>query len=300
MPRSASTASPCLSPPSAARHRANRSAQDQEVKPVAPGFRVRCVLGTSYGTAETFFTAEELVLSEIAHRGVGVAESAHLAEEAREAGRYVSRTCSRASWWNPAAANALHVSLTEGKVSIGPRQPVKTSAVGPANDPLAMQLPVHHLRRRHIDPEPLGPGRAIGVVAISPAFRARAMSGSEGDRFVVEIQERVVMRLPLLMPAPAELERAGDPEVACVEADDLMAAVKDAPVARPRTPERDRFDVASWRYTITGRRHVVPVTLSNRQGSTHPAPIDPWPSSMSPFRQSATARSSGPRRETSH
>jgi hypothetical protein len=116
-----------------------------------------------------------------------------------------------------------------------------------------MQLPVHHSRRRHIDPEPLGPGRAIGVVAISPAFRARAVSGSEGDRFVVEIQERVVMRLPLLMPAPSELERAGDPEVACVEADDLVAAVKDAPVARPRTPERDRFDVTRWCYTITGR-----------------------------------------------
>jgi len=40
-----------------------------------------------YGTPETFFTAEELVLSEIAHRGVGEAESVHLAEEVREAGR---------------------------------------------------------------------------------------------------------------------------------------------------------------------------------------------------------------------
>jgi hypothetical protein len=98
------------------------------------------------------------------------------------------------------------------------------------------------------------------------------MSGSEGDRFVVEIQERVVMRLPLLMPAPSELERAGDPEIACVEADDLVAAVKDAPVARPRTPERDRFDLTSWCYTITGRRHGLPFTLINRQGSTHPAP----------------------------
>jgi hypothetical protein len=67
--------------------RANRSAQNQEVKPVAPGFRVRCVLGISYGTAETFFTAEELVLSEIAHRGIGLAESVHLAEEVREAGQ---------------------------------------------------------------------------------------------------------------------------------------------------------------------------------------------------------------------
>ena len=69
------------------------------------------------------------------------------------------------------------------------------------------------------------------------------MSGGEGDRFVVEVQERVVMRLPLLMPAASELERAGDPEVACVEADDLAAGVEDAAVARPRAPERDRFDV---------------------------------------------------------
>src|SRR6185437_8530918 len=69
-------------------------------------------------------------------------------------------------------------------------------------------------------------------------------------------------RLPLLMPAPLELERAGDPEIACVEADDLVAGVKDAPVARPRTPERDRLDVPSWCYTITGRRHGVPSHLS--------------------------------------
>jgi hypothetical protein len=41
----------------------------------------------SHGTAEAFFTAEELVLGEIAHRGVGVAERVHLAEEVREAGR---------------------------------------------------------------------------------------------------------------------------------------------------------------------------------------------------------------------
>jgi hypothetical protein len=41
----------------------------------------------SYGTAETFFTAQELVLGEVAHGGVGVAEGVHLAEEVREAGR---------------------------------------------------------------------------------------------------------------------------------------------------------------------------------------------------------------------
>jgi hypothetical protein len=67
--------------------RANRSAQNQQVKPVASGFRVRCVLGISYGTAETFFAAEELLLSETAHRGIGVAERVHLAEKVREADR---------------------------------------------------------------------------------------------------------------------------------------------------------------------------------------------------------------------
>src|SRR5690348_11313700 len=66
---------------------ANRSAQNQEVQPVASDVRVRCVLGMAYCTAETFFTAEELLLSEISHRGVGVAESVHLAEKVREAGR---------------------------------------------------------------------------------------------------------------------------------------------------------------------------------------------------------------------
>ena len=83
------------------------------------------------------------------------------------------------------------------------------------------------------------------------------MSGGEGDGFVVEVQKRVVMGLPLLMPAASELECAGDPEIACVEADDLVAGVKDAAVARPRAPKRDRFDVTRWRYTIAGRRHDV-------------------------------------------
>src|SRR4029453_200768 len=40
-----------------------------------------------YGTAETALAGEELVLGELAHCGVGVAERVHLAEEVREAGR---------------------------------------------------------------------------------------------------------------------------------------------------------------------------------------------------------------------
>jgi hypothetical protein len=52
------------------------------------------------------------------------------------------------------------------------------------------------------------------------------------------------------MPAASELERAGNPEIACVKADDLVPGVKDAAVARPRAPERDRLDVTRWRYAI--------------------------------------------------
>ena len=41
----------------------------------------------SYGTAETILAAAELVLGEIAHRGVCAAERVQLTEEVREAGR---------------------------------------------------------------------------------------------------------------------------------------------------------------------------------------------------------------------
>ncbi len=43
------------------------------------------------------------------------------------------------------------------------------------------------------------------------------MSSGEGDGLVVEVKERVVMRLPLRLPAAPELERAGDPQVGYTE-----------------------------------------------------------------------------------
>ena len=82
------------------------------------------------------------------------------------------------------------------------------------------------------------------------------MSGGEGDGFILEEKECVVVRLPLLMPAASEPEGAGDPEIACVEADDLVSRVKDAAVTGPRTSEWDRFDVTRWRYAIPGRHYV--------------------------------------------
>jgi len=71
---------------------------------------------------------------------------------------------------------------------------------------------------------------------VAAAFAARPVAGGERDRLVVEEQEGVVVRLPLLLPAPPELEGAGDPEVSGVEADDLPAAVEDAAIPRPRPP----------------------------------------------------------------
>ena len=80
-----------------------------------------------------------------------------------------------------------------------------------------------------------------------------------------------MVRLPLLMPAVSEFERAGDPQIACVEADDLLAGVKDAAVARPRTPERDRFDVTRWRYAISGPASRCSVTVHLSARTAEPA-----------------------------
>ena len=94
------------------------------------------------------------------------------------------------------------------------------------------------------------------------------MPGGEGDGLVVEEEERVVVRLPLLAPAAAELERADDPEVACVEADDLPAAVKDAAVAGPGAAQRDRLDVAQRGYAIATRCHSCTVDADLLRYST--------------------------------
>src|SRR3954447_8833624 len=79
------------------------------------------------------------------------------------------------------------------------------------------------------------------------------MSGGEGHRLVVEEEPGEVMRLPLLPPPAAELERACDPEVARVEADDLPPGMEDAAVSRPGAAQRDGHDVAHRRDSVAGR-----------------------------------------------
>src|SRR3954454_24371127 len=82
------------------------------------------------------------------------------------------------------------------------------------------------------------------------------MARSEGHGLVVEIQERVVVRLPLPPPSPAELEGAGDPEVARVEPDDPPPRMEDAAVAGPGAPKRDRHDVPQRRHAVASGRHA--------------------------------------------
>src|SRR5436189_5273562 len=77
----------------------------------------------------------------------------------------------------------------EGAVGeVGPGRGVDTPTMGPAHDPLAVQLSVHQPRRRDAHLETFGPRAPISVVALPATLRARTMSGGEGDGLVVEVQ----------------------------------------------------------------------------------------------------------------
>jgi len=92
----------------------------------------------SHGTAEAFFTAEELVLGEIAHRGVGVAERVHLAEEAREAGQ-VGLTNLLESLLVESCGRERLARVLEGREGIG-----RTSGLREPSDefdPVLLQVP---------------------------------------------------------------------------------------------------------------------------------------------------------------
>src|ERR1041385_1137536 len=93
---------------------------------------------------------------------------------------------------------------------VAPLHLVNTSQVGAANEALTMQLLVHLPRRWQMDIETCSPCGAIGVVAGVTAFAAGTVPRGKRDRLVMEIQECVVPRLPLPIPASAELERADD------------------------------------------------------------------------------------------
>jgi hypothetical protein len=88
------------------------------------------------------------------------------------------------------------------------------------------------------------------------------MPSRERNRFVMEEEERVVMRPPLLVVAAPELECTRDPKIARVEADDLPAGVENAAVPRPRPSKRNRDDVTRRRHTVLSRCHPIRLTTS--------------------------------------
>src|SRR6266568_1605750 len=129
------------------------------------------------------------------------------------------------------------------------------------HDPLSMELLVDRGYRRDPGTQPVRPCRSVGVIAFPAALRARAMPSGEGDSLVVKVQERELMRLPLLMPAAPEFERAGDPQIARVEANYLPAGMQDAAVAGPCAAKRDGHDVPHRRDPVATGRHswMLPV-----------------------------------------
>jgi hypothetical protein len=96
-----------------------------------------------------------------------------------------------------------------------------------------MKPPVHFSGRRRRATLRLGPGLFVGEVFAVPALIAGTVPRGESDRLVVEEERRPAVRDPQLAVAAAELERAGDPEVPAVEADDLASLVEDPTVAGP-------------------------------------------------------------------
>jgi hypothetical protein len=70
---------------------------------------------------------------------------------------------------------------------------------------------------------------------------------------------------PLFMPAPPELKRTGDPEVARVETENLATGVKNAAIPRPRTAKLDRFNLTHRGYTIASWHHAVHLLSSQHE-----------------------------------
>ena len=176
-----------------------------------------------------------------------------------------------------------------------PGQRVQLPPMGAAVDPLGMEPLVDLLgeQRRPVvgarDRE-----RVAELVVCRPAAeRAGAVAGGERDGLVVEEEQGEVVGLPLRKAPILEAQRAGDPEVTGMEAHHVVAAVEDASVAAPGSPQRDSDDLAERGHsvssgslvrgpeTVTGGSRAVargwsgtgvlihPVTLD---GSTHTSP----------------------------
>jgi MFS family permease len=120
------------------------SAQDQEVKPVGPGFRAACLLSVPHGAAEPFLAAQELLVGEVAHDGVGAAERVCLGEEPGQADQRLGHRLKRVAAESRGSEGLVHP-LEGGKgtgrpYGLGEELPGKGARrPGPARESLADQ-----------------------------------------------------------------------------------------------------------------------------------------------------------------
>src|ERR1700736_2779039 len=89
---------------------------------------------------------------------------------------------------------------------------------------LVVQLVVHGLGVCGCVTMGLAPRPPVGVVVTAPAFGTRPMTGGKGDCFVEKEQLGVVIRRPLGRAATLELQRARDPGLCLMAADDVAGA----------------------------------------------------------------------------
>ncbi len=86
---------------------------------------------------------------------------------------------------------------------------------------------------------------------------ARPVASGERDGLIVEEEPSESPRKPLLIPPVSEAQRADDPQVAGMKADDPAAVMQPAAIAGERTAERKRLDVSERRYSVLLAHHAV-------------------------------------------
>jgi len=107
------------------------------------------------------------------------------------------------------------------------------------------------------------------VVGRPAAQSARAVSGGERHSLVVEEQHGEMAGYPLRQLPVLVLQGTDDPQGAAVEADDVGAQVKDAPVSRPCATQLDGHEIAHRGDTVTLRlSHRGEPSLRHRMEAT--------------------------------
>lgn len=145
-----------------------------------------------------------------------------------------------------------------------PRHLMQTSPVRAAYDPLGVQLPVHLAsgwwRRTRLR---VPPCLAVSRVAGMTTLAARPMTGRQRHRLIKEEEPCEPSGEPLLVPPAPKAQRADDPQIAGMKADDPLSVVQPPAVARERSAQRKRLDVSQRCHTILSRHGAImhPIAL---------------------------------------